>query len=284
MERDVEGAVFDENRPVARVLDPPGDGVAVARSPGQCLEDEGVEGALEEVEIGHSSFPGNGSGELDARRGDGSIDGMVPGNVDGLAHVDRIEMARTDRDALRHPTPDRTLSADPASNPQHVTRSVVALQTAYQVSEPDLIARVLAGDRIAARELYDAHSPRVFRLAFRLTGDADLAREFTQDTFVRAFGQLAKFRGDSALSTWLHRITVTVVANAMRKVKRFRERETDLEDVHPIGSDGAGVDPVLRERLHRAIDDLPEIYRTTRHHARHRRLYPHRDRRSPRRR
>jgi RNA polymerase sigma-70 factor (ECF subfamily) len=151
--------------------------------------------------------------------------------------------------------------------PQHVTRSVVALQTAYQVSEPDLIARVLAGDRIAARELYDAHSPRVFRLAFRLTGDADLAREFTQDTFVRAFGQLGKFRGDSALSTWLHRITVTVVANAMRKVKRFRERETDLEDVHPMGggygSDGAGVDPVLRDRLHRAIDDLPEIYRTT---------------------
>jgi RNA polymerase sigma-70 factor (ECF subfamily) len=131
------------------------------------------------------------------------------------------------------------------------------------VSEPDLIARVLAGDRIAARELYDAHSPRVFRLAFRLTGDADLAREFTQDTFVRAFSQLARFRGDSALSTWLHRITVTVVANAMRKVKRFRERETDLEDVHPINSDGPGVDPVLRERLHRAIDGLSEIYRTT---------------------
>ena len=144
-----------------------------------------------------------------------------------------------------------------------MTRTVVALQTPYRVSEPDLIARVLAGDRIAARELYDAHSPRVFRLAFRLTGDADLAREFTQDTFVRAFAQLARFRGDSALSTWLHRITVTVVANAMRKVKRFRERETDLEDVHPTGSDGAGVDPVLRDRLHRAIDDLPEIYRTT---------------------
>jgi RNA polymerase sigma-70 factor (ECF subfamily) len=134
------------------------------------------------------------------------------------------------------------------------------------VSEPDLIARVLAGDRIAAREMYDAHSARVFRLAFRLTGDADLAREFTQDTFVRAFSQLPKFRGDSALSTWIHRITVTVVANAMRKVKRFRERETDLEDVHPISSDGAGgssADPVLRERLHRAISDLPEIYRTT---------------------
>src|SRR5581483_1096778 len=144
--------------------------------------------------------------------------------------------------------------------------SVVALASTYRVSEPDLIARVLAGDRIAARELYDAHAPRVFRLAFRLTGDADLAREFTQDTFVRAFSQLSRFRGDSALSTWLHRITVTVVANAMRKVKRFRERETDLEDIHPLGGDGSDghqVDPVLRDRLHRAIDALPEIYRTT---------------------
>ncbi len=144
-----------------------------------------------------------------------------------------------------------------------MTRTAVAPLSTYQVREPDLIARVLAGDRIAARDLYDTHSPRVYRLAFRLTGDADLAREFTQDTFVRAFAQLGKFRGDSALSTWLHRITVTVVANAMRKVKRFRERETDLEDVHPIGSDGTGVDPVLRERLHRAIDGLSEIYRTT---------------------
>lgn len=144
-----------------------------------------------------------------------------------------------------------------------MTRPAVAPPSTYQPPEPDLIARVLGGDRIAARELYDAHAPRVYRLAFRLTGDADLAREFTQDTFVRAFAQLGKFRGDSALGTWLHRITVTVVANAMRKVKRFRERETTLEDVYPAGPDGTSTDPVLRERLHRAIDDLNDIYKTT---------------------
>jgi len=144
-----------------------------------------------------------------------------------------------------------------------VTRSAVAFDAAYRVKEPELIARVLAGDRVAARELYDAHAPRVFRLAFRLTGDGDLAREFTQDTFVRAFQQLGKFRGDSALSTWLHRITVTVVANAMRKVKRIRLRETDLEEAHPLSSEPSRIDPDLRERLARAIDDLPEIYRTT---------------------
>jgi RNA polymerase sigma-70 factor (ECF subfamily) len=147
-----------------------------------------------------------------------------------------------------------------------VTRTAFALQTASKVKEPELIARVLAGDRVAGRELYDAHAPRVFRLAFRLTGDAELAREFTQETFIRAFRQLDKFRGESALSTWLHRITVTVTANAMRKVKRLRERETDLEDLdsfHPLGTETRGIDPDLRERLAKAIDALPEIYRTT---------------------
>jgi len=134
------------------------------------------------------------------------------------------------------------------------------------VTEPELIARVLAGDRLAGRELYDAHAPRVFRLAYRLTGDAELAREFTQDTFVRAFHRLADFRGDAAFSTWIHRITVTVVANAMRKVRRLRERETDLTDLdalHPANSDARRIDPDLRERLAKAIDALPEIYRTT---------------------
>ena len=147
-----------------------------------------------------------------------------------------------------------------------MTRTAFALQTASKVKEPELIARVLAGDRVAGRELYDAHAPRVFRLAFRLTGDAELAREFTQETFIRAFRQLDKFRGESALSTWLHRITVTVTANAMRKVKRLRERETDLEDLdsfHPHSADARTIDPDLRERLAKAIDALPEIYRTT---------------------
>jgi len=129
--------------------------------------------------------------------------------------------------------------------------------------EPELIARVVAGDRLAARELYDAHAPRVFRLAFRFTGDGDLARELTQETFIRAFAQLGRFRGDSALSTWLHRVTISVVSNAMRKVKRFRTREVDLDEAMTVAVESGGADPDLRDKLYRAIDELPEIYRVT---------------------
>jgi RNA polymerase sigma-70 factor (ECF subfamily) len=133
----------------------------------------------------------------------------------------------------------------------------------YVNREPELIARVVAGDRLAARELYDAQAPRVFRLAFRLTGDEDLAKEMTQETFVRAFAQLDKFRGESALSTWMHRVTLSVVSNSMRKVKRFREREADLDEAFMIAAPAHEADIDLKESLHKAIDELPEIYRTT---------------------
>jgi RNA polymerase sigma-70 factor, ECF subfamily len=145
-----------------------------------------------------------------------------------------------------------------------VTSPAFAVEAYRVVSrEPELIARVVGGDRLAARELYDAHVDRVFRLAFRLTGETELARELTQETFIRAFAQLGRFRGESALSTWLHRVTISVVSNAMRKVKRFRARETDLDEAGLVTVESRSADPDLRDKLHRAIDDLPEIYRTT---------------------
>lgn len=145
-----------------------------------------------------------------------------------------------------------------------MTSSALAFEAkAFVSGEPELIARVVAGDRSAARELYDAHAPRVFRLAFRLTGDNELARELTQETFIRAFAQLGRFRGDSALSTWLHRVTVSVVSNGMRKVKRFRARETDLDEAGTVPAQNRDGDPDMRDKLYRAIDELPEIYRTT---------------------
>src|SRR5439155_211470 len=89
-------------------------------------------------------------------------------------------------------------------------------------------ARVRAGDALAERALYDAHVDRVFRLAYRLAGDDDLARDFTQETFIRAFERLDSFRGEAALSTWLYTIATTVTLNGLRKLKR-RGREIELD-------------------------------------------------------
>jgi RNA polymerase sigma-70 factor (ECF subfamily) len=77
------------------------------------------------------------------------------------------------------------------------------------VEEHHLVERVVGGDPAAERRLYDAHVDRVYRLTYRMTGDDDLAQEFTQETFIRAFDRLKQFRGEAALSTWLHSIAVS---------------------------------------------------------------------------
>lgn len=131
------------------------------------------------------------------------------------------------------------------------------------MSEEHLIARVMTGDRVAGRELYDAHAPQVFRLAFRMTRDEDLARECTQDTFVRAFGQLQGFRGEAALSTWIHRIAVFVVLQALRTRRRQNARYVDLEEARSVQAAEETGDPDLKACLERALEALPEMYRTT---------------------
>lgn len=129
--------------------------------------------------------------------------------------------------------------------------------------ERALIARVLTGDRRAARALYDQHAPRVYRLVFRMVGDEELAREYTQDTFVKAFSRLNGFRQESALSTWLHAIAVSMVRSGMRRVTRLRTRETDLTEAAELPSSAEpNGDPDLRERLTQALEALPEKFRT----------------------
>jgi RNA polymerase sigma-70 factor (ECF subfamily) len=130
------------------------------------------------------------------------------------------------------------------------------------VNESQLIARVLAGDRLAGRALYDTHAPRVYSLAYRLSGDADKAREVTQDTFIRAFARLPQFRGDAAFSTWLHRIVLTIVSNARRTELRLG-REVALDEADLIEAAAPEAEPDLKECIARAIEGLSEAYRNT---------------------
>ena len=140
-------------------------------------------------------------------------------------------------------------------------RAAVATSPGSDDDERALIALAAAGDRAASRALYDRHAARVHRLAYRVCGDPDLADDLTQDVFVKVFRSLGQFRGDSAFSTWVHRIAVTVSLNAMRKVKRLREREADLDEAHLHEFDTGAIDPELRARLATAIEALPDSVR-----------------------
>lgn len=137
----------------------------------------------------------------------------------------------------------------------------LAVASTADDGDSSLIARTTAGDLGAARALYDRHAPRVFRLAYRMCGDPDLAGDLTQDVFVRVFRQLGQFRGESAFTTWLHRVAVTTCLNTLRKVKRFRGREVELDHAHDQSGKAPDRDPVLYAALTTAIEALPESLR-----------------------
>ena len=88
------------------------------------------------------------------------------------------------------------------------------------VTDAALLDRLKAGDPAAERSFYEQHVDRIYRLILRMSGRPELAQEWTQDTFVRAFDRIGQFRGDSALGSWLHAIAVSVKLNGLRKQKR----------------------------------------------------------------
>ncbi|HKP16217.1 MAG TPA: sigma-70 family RNA polymerase sigma factor [Gemmatimonadaceae bacterium] len=127
--------------------------------------------------------------------------------------------------------------------------------------ESELIERVRAGDMAAARQLYDAHVGAMHRLAMRMTGDESLADDATQVAFIRAFRSLDRFRGEASLGTWLHQITISASLNLIRGRKRWNAHRVELDAADEVIGHGPEPDVVLRERLHAAIDALPESYR-----------------------
>lgn len=138
-----------------------------------------------------------------------------------------------------------------------MTHAALAAEASTVPDERFLIARAQQGDRDAARSLYDAHSRRVHRLVFRLCGDEEMARDLTQDTFIRVFDKLSSFRGESAFATWVHRIAVTVTLNGLRKERRLKRGADDLDVANDLPAPSNNADPDLRARLRAAIEALP---------------------------
>lgn len=97
-------------------------------------------------------------------------------------------------------------------------------------NDPDddraLARQAAAGDERAFESLYRKHSGRVFALCLRMCGSRQTATELLQDVFVHIWQKLGSFRGESALSSWIHRLTVNFVLSSVRGEQRRQTHET----------------------------------------------------------
>ncbi len=141
----------------------------------------------------------------------------------------------------------------------------MSLDIAQPISEWQLIQASAAGDEQAFEHLYRHYSRRVYSLCLRILGDPTDAEDVTQEVFLQVYRKLKTFRGDSAFTTWLYRLTVNAALMHLRKSTVRHEQAEDDEQIKIM------TDHAARERrnrvldrlaLERAIQALPPGYRT----------------------
>jgi RNA polymerase sigma-70 factor (ECF subfamily) len=139
------------------------------------------------------------------------------------------------------------------------------------MSEAEAIAMAAQGDHECFKALYNRHKRRVYGLCLRMLGNTETAEDLTQEAFLLLHRKIGTFRGDSAFSTWLHRLTVNIV---LMHVRKKRLSEISLDEPLDADDDGAGgamrdyvtEDPSLagivdRVSLEHAIERLADGYR-----------------------
>jgi RNA polymerase sigma-70 factor, ECF subfamily len=137
------------------------------------------------------------------------------------------------------------------------------------LSEAEAIERAKQGNAEAFEVLYNLHKRRVYSLCLRMTANTAEAEDLTQEAFLQLFRKISTFRGESAFSTWLHRMTVNVVLMHLRKkglpvvpLEETIETEEDSPKKEPGAQDAQLAGAVDRLELQRAVDALPPGYRT----------------------
>lgn len=106
------------------------------------------------------------------------------------------------------------------------------------------------------------HEDRIFALALRMTGDRADALDATQDTFISAFKQAGRFRGESQFSTWLYRVGINACNDLLRKRSRTpRPSSDEMPMGEPAGGQGVAEGVALRIDIARALAQLPDDYR-----------------------
>jgi RNA polymerase sigma-70 factor (ECF subfamily) len=136
------------------------------------------------------------------------------------------------------------------------SRQMVSTTQEPAADEATWIRQAKRADARAFEALYRMHVDKVYGLCLRMTGNVSEAEDCTQEAFILAWNKLAKFRGDSAFSTWLHRIAVNAVLGRIRKHKREHDRIQAVADTQPARVT-TGDTGEMRD-LAAAVDRLPE--------------------------
>lgn len=158
-----------------------------------------------------------------------------------------------------------TTAAELYSIPEHTAKSGAPEASIPGTSDFALTRRAHAGDMSALEELYRRHNRRVYSLCLRMTANVSEAEDLTQEVFIRLFDEVGSFRGESAFTTWLHRLTVNLVLMYFRRHKVRFERPTDYvelpEEVSPGTERPDRLTVVERISLEEALAELPPGYR-----------------------
>ena len=144
-------------------------------------------------------------------------------------------------------------------------------------TERALVERLRGRDEHALAELSSLYGHKIFQLALRYMRNHEDAEEVVQDVLLKVFRKIGMFRGDSALSSWIYRITFNTAMSRLRRTRATRLAEVTYIELGATlrGDDAAAHDPAdwsqmadeamlrqeMRERLVAAVGDLPEIYR-----------------------
>ena len=141
--------------------------------------------------------------------------------------------------------------------------------TPAESADVAVLARAQAGDHAAFAQLYALHKRRVYSLCLRMLGNVAEAEDLTQESFLQLHRKIATFRGDSAFSTWLHRLTINVVLMHLRRkglnLISLDEALDPSPDHGPARSFGAPdmrlTGSIDRMTLEKAVEGLPAGYR-----------------------
>ena len=127
-----------------------------------------------------------------------------------------------------------------------------------EIDERELVSRCRAGDEAAFGELVDRYKNLVYAMVYRMVNDRTQADDLAQEVFLKVHRGLPYFRGEARLATWIYRIVANVCVQARAK----RRELTPAEDLPDRGAaDASFADLELRDRLEKAIAQLPDQYR-----------------------